>query len=90
MKTDRYTIRDHVICQQINDELILLNATTGQFFGLDLISSATWELMQDESSMVCVKAYLMDAVAVDEKQLEHDLEAFLAQLVQYDLIEVVA
>jgi len=81
-----FSLRSNVICQQVENETLLLNPDSGDIFGLDGVSTRVWELMQVHSNMQDVKAQMMEEFEVEETQLEKDLLTFFQQLSSLDLI----
>lgn len=80
-------INTDVICQEIDQQTVLLNPVTGGYFGLDPISTFIWQLLQELDAVAEVLACMVEAFGADPEQLQQDLQTFLAQLKAADLIE---
>lgn len=75
-----------VIFQELEGELVLLNLSNEQYFGLDPIGKRIWELLQQSNSLeVCVSA-ICAAYDVDEIVAKKDIEKLKQQLLAADLV----
>jgi hypothetical protein len=79
--------RDQVACD-VRDELLILNATSGGYFGLDPLGKRIWSLMRDPVRMGEILNVILEEYDVDQERCERDLRVFLQQLADKGLIEV--
>ena len=85
--SDRCTVSDDVIAREVGGEMVLLDLSSGQYFGLDAVGSRFWELLAEgprELSELC------DSVEAEydapRSQIETDLMALAKQLQDQELI----
>ena len=87
--TGQIAIPAHLLFQEVDDEAVLLDLERGHYFGLDAIGTRIWRLLAEHSTLpVVYRALLQAGYAVDEEELEHDLEGFVRELVAEGLIEL--
>jgi len=81
----------HVTTNQIEDELVALNLETSFYYGVDGIGTQIWRLLIDENmtiSAACAK--LLDEYDVDAETCQREVRAFVGQLIDAKLMEMVA
>ncbi len=87
--TGQIAIPAHLLFQEVDDEAVLLDLERGHYFGLDEIGTRIWGLLAEHSTLPAVyRALLQDGYAVDEAELEHDLEGFVRELAAAGLLEL--
>lgn len=87
--TEQLAIPAHLLFQEVDDEAVLLDLERGHYFGLDEVGTRIWRLLAEHSSLPAVYGALLQAgYAVDEEELEHDLEGFVEELAAEGLIEL--
>ncbi|MDP9170971.1 MAG: PqqD family protein [Acidobacteriota bacterium] len=80
-------IGEAVIFQSLDDEVVLLNMTNQQYYGLDDVGAAMWHLLVKHHDVETVVAKLNDIYDVDEDRLREDLQALIRNLVDVDLLK---
>ncbi len=87
-------IRVHpdVVWRDVDGEIVLLNVVTGQYFGLDLVGSRVWQLLQQDGEagtpISTLQARVMAEFDVDEPTAHVDLTALVRQLLDQQLVTV--
>ena len=84
----RVTAAKHVLAQELEGELVLLNLTSERYFGLDETGSSIWRELTTARSIDGAYERLLSAYEVGPKKLRDDLRSFVSQLIENDLIEV--
>lgn len=79
-----------VLCQQLEDEAVLLDLRSERYFGLDELGARIWELLGQTADLQQVWQTLRGEYAVDGVTLERDLNRFVTQLLEADLLEPVS
>jgi hypothetical protein len=79
-------ISDNVLFQQINDECVLLNMESEQYFGLDDVGSRIWEILSENGDTAMALQLLLTEYDTDEQTLKYDLSVLLTELAQEKLI----
>ena len=85
--SDRFTVSDDVIAREVGGEMVLMDLSSGQYFGLDAVGSRFWELLAEGPREL---AEICDGVEAEydapRAQIEADLMALAKQLRDQDLI----
>ena len=82
------TLSKDFVSVDLEDEIVLLNLTSGIYFGLAGVGSRVWNLMKTPKTVGNLLKAITGEYAVSPEQCERDLAAFLAQLVNEGLIEI--
>ena len=72
--------------QEIEGEIVLLDMASENYFGLDAIGSAIWNLLCDGNTLQETNDILLKHYDVSPEQLRGDLEAFVDRLLQSGLV----
>jgi len=80
--------REDLIAQEIEGELVMLDMKSGHYFGLDPIASAIWKNMETPISFQNLCENLMKEYAVSKEQCVEDVNIFLEDLLEKELVEV--
>jgi hypothetical protein len=83
----KVTIPDTVLSTELQDEAVLLNLETGEYFGLDAVALEMWKALGEHGSVEAARVALLDHYDVTGETLARDLDQFVAQLVERKLIE---
>ena len=86
MTSKPYTIPHTVMVQVVDDETLLFDSDTGLFFSLNESGALMWDSISAYSDLTAVYDEMIEAFEVDPQQLENDLMAFMASLVEQGLI----
>ncbi len=79
---------DSVFAQEIDEEMVILDKDSENYFGLDEVGKVMWQEMQDKKILKDVFDSLVDIYDVQEDILKKDLQEFVNSLVDSKLIEV--
>lgn len=85
--TQSLHIPDHVLCEQLNDETVLLDMRSGHYFGLSPVASHLWMLLQAGTTLEDAKTTLLREFDVDAETLNKDVEQLLQTLEDKHLLE---
>jgi hypothetical protein len=78
-----------VVWTKLDEEVAILNSSTGTYFGLDPVGSRIWCLVAEGLGLDEVVATLLKEYRVDEDQVRADLKELIDQLTDKSLVEVV-
>jgi coenzyme PQQ synthesis protein D (PqqD) len=84
-----YRLSENVTTATIEGELIVLDLEGDDYFGLNEVGSAIWEMVAHGMSLSEMQDRLTGTYAVDSIQAEDDLRSFLHSLADAHLIEPV-
>ena len=82
----RHRIADDVVFRDLAGESVLLNLSTGTYFGLDAVGTRMWHLIAEHGSTTLVIEALLTEYDVDELRLQKDVEALIDQLLAKGLL----
>ena len=83
-----FEVPSDVLFEQVKSETVLLQFSSGDYYGLNAVGSRIWELVADGVSVRQVLKSLVAEFEVGEERLRQDLTEFLRDLVGRGLIQV--
>jgi hypothetical protein len=83
-------IPDHVLFTKVDDDAVLLNTRTNQYFSLDEVGARFWNLLTEGKSLRAASEMLADEYEVEGAQLERDLLSLVERLMEHGLVESVS
>lgn len=81
-----FHIADDVVFRDLAGESVLLNLSTGTYFGLDAVGTRLWHLIAEHGSTELVIETLLAEYDVDALRLQKDVEALIDQLLAKGLL----
>ena len=85
----RVQISPEVLFQEVSGETVLLDLKSESYFGLDVVGTRMWGLLQSGSTLGEVVEALLSEYEVDRETLESDVGKLLEDLEQAGLIQYV-
>ena len=82
------TIPEDVIFRELEGEAVILNLTTGVYFGLNEVGTRAWMKLAESRSVRMVVVALAEEYDVDRATLEQDVLGLLADLIDKGLVIV--
>jgi hypothetical protein len=82
----RVKISDNVLFQHLDNECVLLNMESEQYFGLDDVSARIWQLLTEDGDTEKLLNTLLAEYDVDEATLKKDLTELFSRLENEKLI----
>lgn len=76
------------VSSDLGGETVILNLSSGVYFGLDLVGSHIWNLIQEPRRVAEVRDSILEEYEVEPDRCEADLLALLGQLQDDGLVEV--
>ena len=86
---DGVALRPDVAFRTIDDEGVVLDLSTGTYFGLNTSGTRMWQLLAEHGSLRKVAAALAHEFDARPDTLERDLVAFVEHLASRDLVRIV-
>jgi hypothetical protein len=74
----------------VHDEVVLLHATEGTYFGLNNTGTRIWDLIRVASSLHDIADVLSREYDVEREQAARDVSNIIGELLQCGLAEVVS
>ena len=84
----KITLSKNVFAQEIDEETIILDSVTQEYFSINEIGKVFWSLIEEKKNLEEIKAEMLDMYEVPQEQLEKDVLNFLQALEQKGLIKV--
>jgi Coenzyme PQQ synthesis protein D (PqqD) len=85
---DRATAPAHVLVRFLDQESVLLNLQTEQYFGLDPTGTRMWQLLTASESIDAAYRRLLEEYDVEPEMLRDHLNELLGRLVDHGLLQV--
>lgn len=85
---DRATAPAHVLVRFLDQESVLLNLQTEQYFGLDPTGTRMWQLLTASESIDAAYRQLLEEYDVEPEMLRDHLSDLLGRLVDHGLLQV--
>lgn len=84
--SDRFSLRDDLVVEKIDDEVVVLDLAGNQYFGLNEVAWLIWQAIdEDDQTLGEIVASMAASFEIDEQQARGDAEAFLEQLISAEL-----
>jgi Coenzyme PQQ synthesis protein D (PqqD) len=84
----RIAIRSDVVARDLDGEAVLLNLTTGFYFGLDPVGTAIWHALARDSAVSGALADVLAEYDVTPERAERDVLRLVAALREHELVDV--
>ena len=84
----RVCISDDAVTQEVEGEMVILDMQRENYFGLDVIGTRVWELLEKHGNLNEVVAIMLNEFEVEEAQLKTDLQELLSRLIDAGLVSV--
>jgi hypothetical protein len=81
-------IPEDVMFRDLGGEAVILNLTTGKYYGLDDVGTRMWALLAEHGRIELVFQSLLKEYDVDGDRLQQDLFALVDRLAADDLLKV--
>jgi len=85
---DTITIPDTLFAQVVDEEMVILDTLSEEYFGLDETGAVIWQHLSTTGSLQKVYDTMFERYAVDAGQLEADICRFVQELVDTGLVHV--
>jgi len=79
---------DTVYAQEIDDEMVLLDMTSENYFGLDAVGRDIWQLLQEGKTLQEAQDALLEMYDVDLEILKKDFLDFVGELKRRGLVQM--
>lgn len=90
MVTEHSTVvvADGLTAADLGGEAVVLDASTGRYFGLNEVGLRIFELTREPRSVQAIVQALLEEFEVEEEQLRSDVLGFLQTMEQRQLVNV--
>jgi len=84
----RVVVSKRAFAQIVDDEMVILDSVTQNYFGLDSVGSVMWQTIEERVVIKDILDRLLDYYEVEEDILKRDLFIFIDSLSNSQLLEV--
>ncbi|MFZ3212156.1 MAG: PqqD family protein [Terriglobales bacterium] len=78
---------EDVVWRNLQGESVLLDLKSGVYFGLDVVGTRIWTLLQDHSDLQAVLQELLAEYEVNEETCAHDLMDLVSAMAEKGLVQ---
>jgi hypothetical protein len=82
-------IADSVIYQNLQDEVVILNMASGEYYGLDSVGASMWKMLIDQREIAAVADRMVTEYEVRPDTVRGDLHTLVRQLLDAGLLKSV-
>jgi len=86
--TEKITIPSTVFVQKVDDEMVLLDMNSENYFGLDTIGTVMWHYLSETHSLAKMLSSMLEEYDVEEDVLRKDITTFVQDLEKNALIQI--
>lgn len=80
--------RQTLLCSAIDHETVLMDVQTGEYFGLDDIASAVWQLLAQPTTAEQIIAALTGQYDGEPEMIRRDILILLRRMAEHDLLDL--
>lgn len=81
-------IPETLMISEVDNELVILNTETEQFYGLNESAADMWTALKETDSVEAAVAHMVEQYDVSTDQVRQDMENLIKQLVEWNLIVI--
>lgn len=91
--TQKLTLNDHIqkraslMIAEVDDDIVLLDTETGQYYGLRSTGLHIWELLEGSVQISSICSHLVDEYDIDTSDCQQETLTFLQTLLDNQLID---
>jgi hypothetical protein len=85
----KITANDNVIWREVDEEAVILNIDTNNYYTLNKIGTEIWKNIKSNNKLGDIVKKVMNRYEVNEKRLLKDIEKLAAALQNEDLIKII-
>ena len=86
---DTISIPDTLFAQEVDEEMVILDTVSQEYFGLDETGAVIWQHLSEHGALQKTYEAMQEQYEVDDEQLEADICRFVQELVDAGLVEKV-
>lgn len=79
---------EEIISSEVENELVMMSLKNGKYYGMDSIGKDIWKLTEQPVKVKEVYNQLQKEYEIDQETCEKDVNAFLTQLKEQELISI--
>lgn len=84
---EKYIRNEDNLASKIHDEIVMVNITQGNYFGLNSVGSDIWELLDEPRTIDEICSLLMNEYEIDLKSCKEQVSEFISSMEKEKLID---
>lgn len=84
----KVALKQDILVQNVDGEIVLLNLESEEYFGLDDVGSSMWSCLKESDTLQAAYDRLLDRYDVDPVELEQDFLNLVERFVEHELVEI--
>jgi len=84
---EKYIRNEDNLASKIHDEIVMVNITQGNYFGLNSVGSDIWELLNEPRTVDELCEVLVEDYDIDLKSCKDQVSDFIKELEKQKLIQ---
>lgn len=77
-----------IVQAEIDGETVMMSIENGAYYGLDVVASRIWELVETPKSVEALCEQLQEEYEVEESQCQEDVFKFLNDMIEHNVIQL--
>jgi hypothetical protein len=86
LETQKITISEQALSQEVNGETVILDLKSESYFGLDEVGTRIWQLLQERGDVQKTFDTMLEEFDVDTDTLASDMKNLIDDLTEKGLI----
>lgn len=86
---EKFIRNEDNLASKIHNEIVMVNITQGNYFGLNSVGSDIWELLNQPRSIDEICGLLIEEYSIDMETCKNHVTGFLEELIKQGLIHKV-
>ena len=78
--------QDGLIAVPMDGDLVMMNISTGTYFGINPVGVMIWELLETPHTMAQICHHMMEKYAVDQETCLRDVRNFVEQMLRENIV----
>ena len=78
-----------IITSEIDDEIVMMSIDEGKYFGLNVIGSAIWEILEQPQAIEDIISSLLKRFDVSEEQCQAESFTFIEDMIDKKTLSII-
>lgn len=85
-ESDRFSPREDLVLEEIEDEVVILDLKSNNYFGLNPVARLVWQKLDQDSSVGEIIKVIAEQFEVERQQVADDVRDFLREALAAGLV----
>ncbi|MDY6793198.1 MAG: PqqD family protein [Thermodesulfobacteriota bacterium] len=82
----KFKTTENIAWRNVNDEIVILNLKSGEYFTLNDVAQCIWKAITDEKSVEEIKVKIIDEYDVSHEKADREIEDFISSMIEQRLL----